>query len=241
MSDTLIEHFRAFELLDDDEPMRGFTRVVQCSLRDWEQLYEHEAFGFELPFDVRFAKAMVKTLSYLVGTDAELVYGYAEHGEFSLLLSNGNGDEETTRESARRLVCRLASNAAARLSLLLGDLALFDVRLFQFPSPELARSFFLWRQKQQRELSLDRHVRHMLVTSGQDAQVVREMVADFGEEEKLEILHQHEISYEDLPIWQRRGAGCYWRNGAGEEPPELTVDTTLPVGEQYGSYLSKFL
>ena len=138
-------------------------------------------------------------------------------------------------------MCRLASNAAGRLSLLLGDLALFDVRLYQFPSPELARTFFLWRQQCQRGLSLDRHVRHVMIEKGQEPEMVETMLADFGEEEKLEILHQHEISYEDLPIWQRRGAGCYWRPSEDEAPPALTVDTTLPVGEQYANYLSRFV
>lgn len=249
MADTLTDQFRAFELLDDDEPMRGFHRILRCSLRDWERLYEHEAFGFEQPFDVRFAKAMVKTLSFLVGTDEELEYGFAEHAELSLLL-NGTDAPEAEAESeaeagaepttARGVVCRVASGAASRLSLVLGDMTRFDVRLYQFPSAELAKTFFLWRQQCQRRASLDRHVAHLLVKNGQELDVVRGMVADFGEEEKLEILTQHEVSFEDLPIWQRRGASCYWRK-SGDAPPALTVDTTLPVGDQYTDYLGRFL
>jgi tRNA(His) 5'-end guanylyltransferase len=251
MADTLTDQFRAFELLDDDEPMRGFHRILRCSLRDWQRLYAHEAFGFEQPFDVRFAKAMVKTLSYLVATDGQLQYGYAEHAEISLLLNGSDepagresGDSEPADdsevESARRVVCRVASGAAGRLSLVLGDLARFDVRLYQFPSAELAKTFFLWRQQCQRRVSLDRHVAHLLVSNGQEPEVAQDMVSDFGEEEKLEILTQHEISFEDLPIWQRRGAGCYWLDSK-DDSSTLTVDTTLPVGEQYTEYLGRFL
>lgn len=238
MSERLRDQFCAFELLDDDEPLRGFVRVVQCALRDWDRLYEHEAFGFAKPFDPRFAKAMVKTVSHLVGLEATIRYGYAEHGELSLLLGSG---ETSPGETSRRMICRITSLAAGRLSLLLGDLALFDSRLYQFPSPELARSFLMWRQGCQRTVSLNRNVIHVLTSNGQDPLTARGIVADLGDEEKLEILSQHGKSFDTLPLWQRRGAGCYWQEATGEEPPTLTVDTTLPVGEQYAQYLSRFL
>lgn len=238
MSESLRDHFAAFELLDDDEPMRGFVRVATCALRDWDRLYDHRAFGFAKPFDPRFAKAMVKTVSYLVATDESIRYGYAEHGEMSLLLGPA---EEAPHETSRRLMCRLASAAAGRLSLLLGDLALFDCHIYQFPSPELANSFFLWRQQCQRTISLNRNVLHVLTSDGQDPLSVRGVVSELGDEEKLEILGQHGISFDDLPLWQRRGAGCFWQNGEGDGVPTLTVDTTLPVGEQYTHYIARFL
>ena len=121
--DNLLEHFRAFELLDDDAAMRGFKRVVRCGVRDWSKLYELAALGFVKPFDVRFAKALVKTLSHLVGSDPDIVFGYAEHGEFSLLLG---GVEDQGATTGRGLLSRVASNAAGKLSLLLGDLFLLN-------------------------------------------------------------------------------------------------------------------
>jgi hypothetical protein len=194
-----------------------------------------------------------------VATDADLEYGFAEHAEISLLLNGGGWTDEEDNEgedegedqqkagpkavgmdNARGVVCRIASSAAGRMSLVLGDLARFDVRLYQFPSAELAKTFFLWRQQCQRKVSLDRHVAHLLVSNGQEPEIAKTMVEDFGEEEKLEILSQNEVSFEDLPIWQRRGAGCFWRTRP-DEPPALTVDTTLPVGDQYSEYLSRFL
>ncbi|MDY0000137.1 MAG: tRNA(His) guanylyltransferase Thg1 family protein [Polyangia bacterium] len=238
MPESLRDHFRAFELLDDDEPMRGFVRVVQCALRDWDRLYDSEAFGFSKPFDQRFAKAMVKTVSHLVGTEPFIRYGYAEHGEFSLLLASDDG---APGETSRRLICRLTSLAAGRLSLILGDLALFDSRLYQFPSPELARGFLLWRQECQRTVSLNRNVLHVLTQNGQDPLSARGIIADLGDEEKLEILAQHGVRFDALPLWQRRGASCYWQPEPGDGPPTLAVDTTLPVGDQYAQYLDRFL
>lgn len=236
--DKMIEHFRAFELLDDDTSMRGFKRVVRCGVRNWSKLYEHAALGFDKPFDVRFAKAMVKTLSHLVGSDPDVVFGYAEHGEFSLLLG---GVDDAGAVSGRGLLSRVASNAGGKLSLLLGDLALFDVRLYQFPSPELARIYFQWRQSTQGQLTLDRHVWHALATGSGDESHAQIIVETLANEEKYEILGQRELTFENLPIWQRRGAGVYWQAGSNGEDPSLTVDTTLPDGDDYGEYLKKFL
>lgn len=234
----LLEHFKAFELLDDDAPMRGFKRVVRCGVRDWDKLYEHAALGFDKPFDVRFAKALVKTLSHLVGTDPELVFGYAEHGEFSLLLG---GIDDPGNGTGRGMLSRIASCAGGKLSLLLGDLALFDVRYYQFPSPELARIYFQWRQRCQSQLSLDRYVWHALAQGSGDEAHAQTLVNTLANEDKHEILEQHEIVYAEIPIWQRRGAGVYWQAGEEDRDPSLMVDTTLPDGDDYGDYLQMFL
>lgn len=236
----MLEHFRAFELLDDDTSMRGFKRVVRCVVRDWSKLYEHVALGFVKPFDVRFAKAVVKTLSHMVGTDPDLVFGYAEHGEFSLLLG-GVEEQRGVTTTGRGLLSRVASNAGGKLSLLLGDLALFDVRLYQFPSPELARIYFQWRQRTQLQLTLDRYVWHALAKGSGDESHAHTIVETLANQDKLEILEQNEIVIEELPIWQRRGAGVYWKAGVDDEDPVLMVDTTLPDSDDYGEYLKKFL
>lgn len=236
--DELLEHFRAFELLDDDAAMRGFKRVVRCGVRDWTKLYEHAGLGFVKPFDVRFAKALVKTLSHLVGSDPDLVFGYAEHGEFSLLQG---GIENPGNITGRGLLSRIASNAGGKLSLLLGDLALFDVRLYQFPSPELARIYFQWRQRCQEQLSLDRYVWHALAKGSGDEAHAQTIVETLANQDKHEILEQHEVDFEKIPAWQRRGASVYWQPSLDEEDPTLMVDTALPDGDDYGEYLKRFV
>ncbi len=236
--DDLQEHFRAFELLDDDAPMRGFKRVVRGTVRDWDKLYEHAALGFEKPFDVRFAKALVKSLALLVGSDPDVVYGYAEHGDFSLLLG---GAEDKDAPTGRSLLSKVASFAGGKLSLLLGDLALLDVRYYQFPSPELARIYFQWRQRCQAQLSLDRYVWHALATGSGDEAHAQTIVETLANEDKQELLDQHKILFDEIPVWQRRGTGVYWQAGIDDEDPSLMVDTTLPSGEEYGDYLKMFL
>jgi tRNA(His) guanylyltransferase len=237
MKDPLQAHFNAFAILDDDAPMRGFRRVVRCVLRDWQALLDHPSFGFEQPFDPRFTKAMVKAVTHVVGTDADLLFAFAEHGEFSVLFSSAGDDGAG---NGRELLCRLASQAAGRMSLLLGDLATFDVHLYQFPSPELAKAYFLWRQTCQRSAFVERYVLHLLRQNDKNEVEARAILEDFGDEEKQEILAQREIALDRLPQWQLRGTGVYWQGGLDEEEPSLMVDTLLPEGREFNDYLKMF-
>jgi tRNA(His) 5'-end guanylyltransferase len=66
---------------------------------------------------------------------------------------------------------------------------------------------------------------------------------------KNELLFQHDINFNDLPAWQRRGVGLLWENyeKVGYNPIEqkevitlrrrVTVDEDLPMKDEYGAYL----
>ena len=238
MNDPLLEHFQSFALLDDDTPVRGFRRVARCVLPGWQRLFDHPGLGFEKPFDARFGKAMVKAVSHVVGSDPGVSYGYVEHGEFSILLSSAGDDGQG---DGRALLCQLASQAAGRLSLLLGDLAPFDVHLFQFPSPELARAYFVWRQGCNRQVFIDRYVRHLLLANQREEAEAAAIMEDLGDEEKREILSQNQVDLDTLPPWQVRGTGVFWQPGLDEDEATLMIDTLLPADKEYAAYLRTFL
>jgi tRNA(His) 5'-end guanylyltransferase len=217
--------------------MRGFRRVARCVLPGWQALVDHPGFGFEKPFDARFGKAMVKAVSHVVGSDPGVAFGYVEHGEFSILLGSAGDDGQG---DGRALLCQLASQAAGRLSLLLGDLAPFDVHLFQFPSPELARAYFVWRQACHRSVLVERYVRHLLSRDRDESEALA-IMEDLGDEEKQEILAQNQVDLEILPPWQVRGAAVFWQVGVEDDGATLMIDTLLPAGKEYGEYLRTFL
>ena len=76
--------------------------------------------------------------------DLDGAYGYAEHGELSLLFRRSDQPR-----SAHDLLCRVVSAASAKLSLLLGQVATFEGRLYQFASTEAACDYFVWRRQEQ--------------------------------------------------------------------------------------------
>lgn len=238
MGDDIQQFFQAFELFNEEKLIKGFLRVGRLTLVNAEKVLNSSS-GFTQPIDVRFGKVMVKTGSHLLGLMGEILFGVADLKEISLLLMGPDTDE--TDGQGHRLVNQLSAEASGKMALLLGNVLPFHAHLYEFPSPELVREYFHWRQLHLDIYMLDRYFRHALLASGRDSEQVLQMAQSLQPEEKKEILKQHEIDYDSVPAWQRRGVGLYWKAGVGEEEPTLVVDTQLPSGEAYDEYLKRFL
>ena len=80
---------------------RGFTRLA------------HEVHQFEAPFDARFKGYMVETTRQLMDCGFDVVYGYTESDEISLLL---DFQTDTFGRKVRKLNSVLAGAASAAAS-----------------------------------------------------------------------------------------------------------------------------
>jgi len=70
---------------------------------------------------------------------------------------------------------------------------------------------------------------------------------------KMRVLFQYGINFNELPNWQKRGIGIYWRNTqkAGINPKtnervladrrELFVNYDLPMREDYNRFISEII
>lgn len=79
------------------------------------------------------------------------------------------------------------------------------------------------------------------------------MVARLSVADKNELLFQRGINYSELPAWQRRGVGVWWREveRTGVDPRtgattiatgrELHRDLDLPLGDDYGEFVLRIL
>src|SRR5262249_31178275 len=134
---------------------------------------------------------------------------------------------------------------SAKLSLLLGTVATFEGRLYEFPNTQLALEYFRWRQEMARQRALDRYCAYALAQrSGDQDKDSMPLLSDMAEDEKVEILRNSDINGEGLPGGQRGGAGVYAgaRNGAPQSPtdPRLVVAPELPRAEAYPDSLKRF-
>ena len=80
---------------------------------------------------------------------------------------------------------------------------------------------------------------------GKNQQVATQQIKGLSVAEKNELLFQHEINFNDLPNWQKRGIGIYWEEYVkkGWNPvlnqeeasvrKRLKIDTELPMKDQY--------
>ncbi len=146
------------------------------------------------------------------------------------LFAVSNGGE------ARRLISRICGEAAGKLSLLLGEVATFETRLYEFPSSDEACEYFKWRREESQANALDVYCNHVLITNGADPQAVPMILEGLDGDEKIELLRQNSLEYASVPSWQRRGS-CVYVTQENGTPGHLVIDLNLPEPDAYGDYL----
>lgn len=215
---------------------RGFTRLT------------HKECNFEAPFDKRFNDYMVATVKALMDCGFNVVYGYTESDEISLLF---HLNETSFGRKVRKYNSILAGTASAAFSMQLGKVAVFDCRIIPLPNIGLVKDYFLWRQEDSHRNSLNSHCYWMQRNDGISAKDADKAIKGQSVAFKNEFLFQHGINYNELPMWQRRGVGLYFKEQEviGYNPikkehvvvkrRKLFVDYELSTGQEYADMIEK--
>ncbi len=228
-SPLLPEHIAPYEVFADCPLISGTPLVAHLLGRRFEQRLNERSSE---PFDSDFQKALLKTLSHLCAA-LGCTFGYADRTDLLLYaLSNGS--------DARRLLTRLASEGSAKLSLLMGDVYTFDVRLFECPSTEIARDYFQWKRERAGSAALERYVAHKLISAGSDPNDVPSVIEGLDTEQRIGLLRRHGLEYLTLPSWQRNGSAVYTAQDEARGP-HLVIDLRLPELPQYSAYLNRHI
>ena len=214
---------------------RSFTRLTK------------EICKFEAPFDERFRDMMIAAVHTLMERSGfRIVYGYTESDEISLLF---HPEEKTFSRKVRKLNTTLAGEASAAFSLLLGQAATFDCRIIPLPNLKRVADYFAWRQEDSHRNSLNAHCYWALRRDGLSKQAATDQLTGKSVAFKNELLFQHGINFNDLPAWQRRGAGVYYTSRTKEgfnpltnervtaERRVLFTDLELPIGDKYREFV----
>ena len=204
---------------------------------------------FEKPFDLRFHELMCGTTEALV-TELGAVYGYTESDEISLLLPN---TADVFDRSVEKLVSIAASIAGGTFSLGLGAAAQFDCRVWIGAQRELVVDYFRWRQADAARCALNGWAYWTLRKAGRSVDEATSALNGQSVAFKNELLFQHGINFNDVPAWQKRGAGVYWESfeKQGFNPKlgqavtavrrRLKVDRELPMADDYNRFVMGFL
>jgi tRNA(His) guanylyltransferase len=247
--DDLDTKMRLFETAQDHCVLPGIHIVARLDGRNFTRLTK-EVHQFESPFDSRFRDYMISTTEHLMTCGFNVIYGYTESDEISLLF---HPDENSFGRKERKIVSILAGEASARFCTLLGDMASFDCRISQLPTPDLVVDYFRWRHEDAHRNALNAYCYWKLRERGLRVREATERLLRMSVADKNELLFSFSINFNDLPTWQKRGIGLYWEtyDKLGENPKtgeQVTVsrrrikhDLELPLGEGYSSLIANLL
>src|ERR1700744_3506253 len=176
---------------------RGFTRLTK------------EVHKFEAPFDEKFRDLMVETVKHLMNCGFNVIYGYTESDEISLLF---HPDENAFGRKTRKYISILAAEASAKFSALLGSVAAFDCRLSELPNRNLVEDYFRWRNEDAHRNALNAHCYWRLRQNNHTVNEATAKIEGMSIAAKNELLFQYGINFNTIPAWQKRGIGIYWED-----------------------------
>lgn len=248
--DDLDEMMRTYETAHDLCVLPGLHMVARLDGRSFTRLTK-EVHPFEAPFDERFRDLMLATAEHLMtGCGFDVIYGYNQSDEISLLFAL---DENAFGRMLRKLHSVLAGEASAKFSLLLGAVAVFDCRISQLPSVTHVVDYFRWRNEDAHRNALNAHGYWLLRKRGKSVSEATAAMAGQSVAAKNDLLFQNGINFNDLPLWQKRGAGLYWEEYDRPATNPITGETViarrrrvkhdlaLPMKDAYSVFLHALL
>ncbi len=247
--DDFDSKMRYFETNNDHCVLPGIYMVARLDGRSFTRLTK-EVMKFDAPFDKRFRDIMVDITKELMSDGFSIIYGYTESDEISLLFKRS---EYKFNRKTRKFNSILAGIASAKFAILTGEMGVFDCRISELPTNEDVVNYFRWRAEDSLRNALNSHCYWLLRKQGYSTGMATNLLMHKSKEFKNELLFQNGVNFNDVPAWQKRGIGVYYKEvqHQGYNPVkqefvdttrnQLFVDYELPVKDDYSKFISKFL
>ena len=247
--DDLDDKMRVYETSVDYCVLPNMYMVARIDGRNFTRLTKEKG-KFEVPFDIKFRDLMVETTKHLMNCGFKVIFGYTESDEISLLFDFGI---DLFGRKIRKYNSILAGEASAKFSLLFGDIGVFDCRICQLPNKNVVIDYFRWRNEDAHRNALNAHCYWMLRKNGIDKKEATKHIENKSIAEKNELLFSNGLNFNDLPNWQKRGIGLYWRyeENTGNNSVDsidvkvnrnkIYIDYELPMRDEYSIFIEKIL
>ncbi|BAV06465.1 tRNA(His)-5'-guanylyltransferase [Filimonas lacunae] len=247
--DDLDYKMRVYETSQDRCVLPDMYLVARIDGRSFTKLTK-EVHQFEAPFDEKFRDLMVETVKHLMNCGFNIIYGYTESDEISLLF---HPMENTFGRKTRKYISILAGEASAKFSSLLGSVGAFDCRLSELPNKKLVEDYFRWRNEDAHRNALNAHCYWRLRGDRFSANEATSKIEGMSTGAKNELLFQYGVNFNNIPNWQKRGIGFYWKDvkkeGFNPKTNEhvwadkriLYTDFDLPMREEYNTFINELV
>lgn len=201
--------------------------------------------GMKKPFDMDLVNAFWETSKYLCENIMGCKVAYHQSDEITLLLTNY--DKLTTESwfdnNIQKMVSIASSLATYKFNNIMQNkypnkVALFDARAFVVPHDEVNNNF-LWRQQDATKNSIS-----MVAQSYFSHKELHKLN---GKQKQDKLFLEKNINWNDLPVWQKRGA-CIIKqyvdkevNGNIIQRSQWVVDENTPIFSQNKEYINKYV
>ncbi len=247
--DDLDNKMRIYETYQDRCVLPNIYIVARIDGRSFTKLTK-DVHKFNAPFDERFRDLMVETVKHLMTCGFSVIYGFTESDEISLLF---NFNETAFSRKTRKFISILAGEASAKFSSLLGDVGAFDCRLSELPNKQLVEDYFRWRNEDAHRNALNAHCYWRLRQDNYSQNDATAKIKGMSNSDKNELLFRYGINFNELPNWQKRGIGIYWKDTKKEgfnpktnekvlfQRRELFTEFELPMRDEYNQFISEII
>lgn len=247
--EQLDRRMRVYETAHDHCVLPGVHMVARIDGRSFSHLTRVE-HGFEAPYDVRFRDAMIAACERVMSCGFATLYAYTQSDEINLLFRR---DEQAFGRKLRKYLSVLASEASVAFSMHLGIAGAFDCRISQLPRDEDVVDYFRWRHEDAHRNALNAHCYWLLRGQGLSDADATKRLEGVSVAARNELLFQHGIQFNELPLWHRRGVAVYGRDVevATIDPRDgsertttrraLRVDLELPMKDDYDAFVRRIV
>jgi tRNA(His) 5'-end guanylyltransferase len=240
---------RIYETAHDHCVLPGIHMVARIDGRSFSHLTRVE-HGFEAPYDLRFRDCMIAACERLMDCGFSVLYAYTQSDEISLLFRR---DEAAFGRKLRKYISVLAGETSVAFSMRLGTPGVFDARISQLPRDQDVVDYFRWRHEDAHRNALNAHCYWLLRRQGLTDAAATRQLEGVSVSARNELLFQNGINFNELPTWQRRGIGLYFRDielpaidprdgsATTSIKRRVHVDLELPMKDAYDDLIRGFL
>ena len=246
---SLGNRMKTYEVVTQSKLLRRTPVVIRIdgkAFHTWTKRITREVDPslVDTPFSIRMHQLMMDTAQCLCSQMQNAVFAYTQSDEISILLRDW--DKHETEQWFDAKIQKIASVSASMATAYfnhfatpqlspewIGDLALFDSRVFNLPMEEVT-NYFIWRQQDATRNSIQMLGRHFFSHKqmhGKSTSNVQDMLMELDPP----------VNWNDIPTWMKRGACVVPNPNPYDSSAVVIQDDEIPIFTKDREYIEQRL